>query len=71
MKSRGLRWVGHGASDGKPERRQKFRQYNIKIVLAEMGSMSTKQVHLGQDCNKWQALVSWDRAQYIYHALLK
>jgi len=37
MKSRGLRWVGHGASDGKPERRQKPRQYKTKIVLEEMG----------------------------------
>ena len=72
MKSRGLRWVGHRALDGKPERsREKSRQYNIKIVLEEMGWMSIKQTHLDQDCNKWQALVSWDSAQYIYHAPLK
>jgi hypothetical protein len=35
--------VGHGASDGKPERRrQKSRQYNSKIVLEEMGWMNIK-----------------------------
>ena len=61
--------MGHAASDGNPERRrQKSRQYNI---LEEMGWMSIKQIHLGQDCNRWQELVSWDRAQYIYHALLQ
>jgi hypothetical protein len=64
--------VGHRALDGKPERSgEKSRQYNIKIVLEEMGWMSMKQIHLCQDCNKWQALVNWDTAQYIYHALLK
>ena len=72
MKSRGLRWVGHRALDGKPERsREKSRQYNIKIILEEMGWMTIKQIHLGQDCNKWQALVGWDKAKYIHHALLE
>jgi hypothetical protein len=58
MKSRMLRWVGHETSDGKPERRQKCMQHNIKRDLEEMGKMSIKYIHLGQDCDKWQALVS-------------
>lgn len=53
----GLRLVGHRALDGKPARsREKSRQYNIKIVLEEMGWMSIKQIHLGQDCNHGKLL---------------